>query len=173
MNARSIAACAAACCLLGAGAAAATAHSGAHPTTPAPGLGAVRESTTLLVRPLSLGGPMGVAHLTQRGARVTGFVVMWGLEPGSTHANHLHGNAPGDPVARCLPESRRTTRHVADLTDLVADANGVAFGIIRERVTETAVRRGVYLMVHRDPTMHRGGAMTPGVNPPIACGNLS
>jgi Cu/Zn superoxide dismutase len=174
MSARSIAACAAACCCLTAGAGVALAHGGSHPAppaTPAPALGKVRATTTTLLQPISPGGPMGVAHVTQRGAVLSGFVVVWGLEPGSRHANHVHGNAVGGPLARCTPGSRRTTRHLADLPDLVADANGVAFGVVRERVTERAVRRGVYLMVHRDPTT--SGPMAPGMNPPIACGNLS
>lgn len=169
MNARPITACIAACGLLATGGTAA-AHGGSHPATPARDLAAVRASTTLLIQPTALGGPMGVAHLTQRGAVVRGFIVMWGLAPGSAHANHLHGNAVGDDVARCAPEARRTTRHLADLPALTADANGVAFGVVRERVTEKAVRRGVYLMVHRDPPMD--GAMMPGTNPAIACGNL-
>ncbi|WP_217913135.1 superoxide dismutase family protein [Miltoncostaea marina] len=174
MNARITAACAAVACLaMGAGIAGA--HGGAHPGAPesprAAALAAVRGDATVLIRPLRAGGPMGVARLTQRGGTLRGFIVMWGLAPGSRHAEHVHGSAVGGPVAACAPAGRRTTRHLADLPDLVADANGVAFGVIRERVTERAVRRGVYLMVHRDPTT-AGAPMVPGANPPLACGAL-
>jgi hypothetical protein len=171
MNARFVAACAAGACCLALGAGSALAHGGTHPAEPSASLAHVRGTTTFLIRPTQAGGPMGVARLTQRGPVVRGFVVVWGLAPGSRHANHLHGNAVGEAPARCAPESRRTTRHLADLPDLVADASGVAFGTVAVRVGERAVRPGVYLMVHRDPTTH-GGTMTPGANPPLACGNL-
>ncbi len=122
--------------------------------------------------PGAAGGPMGIVRLTQRGRLLSGFVVMWGLEPGSSHAAHLHGLADGSS-ARCLPESARTTRHVANLPDLTADASGVAFGIIRMGVNEAAVRRGVYAMVHTHPSppAHMAGMVHD--NPPIACGNFS
>ena len=174
MNARSIAACAATVCCLGMGSGLALAHGGTHPSTPATpaaALAKVRATTTLLIPPTAPGGPMGVAHLTQRGAMVSGFIVVWGLAPNSRHANHLHANPVGEAAARCAPEARRTTRHVAELPELVADGAGVAFSVVRVKVTEPAVRRGTYLMVHRDPVM-QGAPMVPGVNPPLACGNL-
>ena len=175
MKARSIAACAATVCCLGMGSGLALAHGGTHPSTPATpaaALAKVRATTTLLIPPTTAGGPMGVAHLTQRGATVSGFIVMWGLTPNSRHANHLHGNPVGDAAVRCAPDALRTTRHPAELPEMVADGAGVAFSVVRVKVTELAVRRGVYLMVHRDPAMPAGAPMVPGANPPIACGNL-
>lgn len=174
MNARIAIACAVGACALAAiGGTVAAGHGGeTHPSPPAPKLASVKAQTTVLLRSTDTGETTGVVRVVQRGARLRGFVVVWGLEPGSVHANHIHGNAVGDPVARCNPASRRTMRHLADRPDLVADDRGVAFGVINERVTERAIRRGVYLMVHRNPSPPAGMTAMPGSNPPLACANL-
>lgn len=174
MNTRIAIACAAGACALAAiGGTMASGHGGeTHPATPPPALASVKGQTTVLLRSVDTRQATGVVRVIQRGARLRGFVVVWGLEPGSRHANHIHGNAVGDRVAACNPAKRRTMRHLADRPDLVADDRGVAFGVINERVTERAIRRGVYLMVHENPTPPAGTAMVPGMNPPLACANL-
>jgi hypothetical protein len=126
----------------------------------------VKAETTMLLRSVDTRQATGVVRVIQRGARLRGFVVVWGLEPGSRHANHIHGNAPGAAAARCNPAGRRTMRHLDDRPDLIADERGVAFGVINERVTERAVRRGVYLMVHQNPSPPAGmTAMREAIRP--------
>ena len=123
--------------------------------------------TTTVLRNVGTMAPVGVAHLRQRGARLTGFIVVWGLAPGSRHANHIHGRVTGKAgAAQCFPAARRSMRHILDRPDLVADAAGVAFAVVNERVTERAIGRGAQLMVHAEPS---GGH---GTNPQLGCANL-
>lgn len=151
----------------------ASAHNGPHhPTPPAPGVATVRAQTTQLLRAIDTGQPTGIVHVVQRGRALRGYIVVWGLAPHSRHANHVHGNPVGEPAARCNPPARRTMRHLAERPDLVANGRGVAFATINERVSERAIRRGVYLMVHANPTAASGHAMAPMTNPPLACANL-
>jgi hypothetical protein len=116
------------------------------------------------------GGPRGVAFLEQRGTRLTGWIAVWGLKPGTVHANHLHG-----PNAACRPAARRTTDHVANMPELKANKNGVAFRKINMQVTQTAVTKGVYWMIHKNPTsaaMPMPSSPTSPTNPPLACGDI-
>ena len=100
----------------------------------------------------------GFAYFKQRGARVTGYVAVWGLPPNSEHAVHIHGpngfcgRAPADPVAA----------HA----DLRSDASGVAFTSVSMRSGRALLRRGFYYNVHEGP------ATTAGKNPEIACGDI-
>src|SRR5262245_60475392 len=71
--------------------------------------------------PASQGGPEGVAYLKQRGNKITGWFVIWGLAPNTTHAWHIHG-----PSGACTPESAAKPP-VASGPDAVADENGVAY----------------------------------------------
>lgn len=119
-------------------------------------------------------GLRGVAMLGQDGDRVRGYVAMWGLEPGSEHAAHIHG-----PDAACAAQ-RRTKRHAVELPDLVADEQGVAYRRIDLPTEggEVVNRPGYYVMVHRDAGGHSHGADAKegghshggGENPGIACG---
>ncbi len=180
MKSSTMSACVAGACALAAITATASGHGGGHhpvhPSTPkaTKALAAFTAQTTTLLRSTETRSATGVVHLRQRGSRLTGYVVMWGLEPGSTHANHIHGTVVGAPSpARCFPDARRSTRHILDRPDLVADSAGVAFAVINAKVPERTVRRGAYLMVHAHPTAAGGHRAAPGtVNPPIACGNL-
>jgi hypothetical protein len=128
-----------------------------------------RAAAAIRIRPLAPGGPRGVAFLRQRGTRLTGWIAVWGLAPGTVHANHLHG-----PNARCTPASRRTMNHVAEPPDLRADAQGVAFRAIDMTVHTVAVTRGVYWMVHENPSPSAKERTTHATmtNPPLACGNI-
>jgi hypothetical protein len=128
---------------------------GASTAGTAPG---VRVGTAEL-RPVAAGGPEGVAYARQAGRRVTGWLVVWGLEPGSTHAWHFHG-----PRGACTPAARNRGV-VAGGPDLTADENGVAF--LRFRITSdtTVVARGFYVNVHEQST-------PGGVGAGITCGNI-
>lgn len=109
----------------------------------------------------------GVAMLDQDGDRVRGYVAVWGLEPGTTHAAHIHG-----PDAACAPQ-RRTRRHAVNLPDLVADEHGVAYRRIDlpTEPGEVVTRPGYYLMVHRGAEGHSAGhGGDDRDNPGIACG---
>jgi len=82
------------------------------------GGGEVRTAGFELV-PFEDGGPPAVAYLEQDGDRVRGWVVAWGLRPGSPHAAHL--GPTGADCARRPPDPR------VRLPVLRADENGVAF----------------------------------------------
>jgi hypothetical protein len=105
----------------------------------------------------SPGGPQGVAYLRQRGQRLTGWIVVWGLAPGSGHAWHVHG-----PNGSCTGTQRDP---VASDDDLVADANGVAYVRIATTTTFQVIRRGFYVNVHELSS-------EDGAGPGITCGNI-
>jgi hypothetical protein len=105
----------------------------------------------------SPGGPQGVAYLKQRGQRLTGWIVVWGLAPGSEHAWHVHG-----PNGSCTGTQADP---VASDDDLVADANGVAFVKISTTSTFQVIRRGFYVNVHELSS-------EDGVGAGITCGNI-
>jgi hypothetical protein len=139
--------------------------------------------------PLVSGGPTGTAHLKQKRRRLRGEVTVTGLEPGSAHDWHLIG-----PRGRCDRQVSRFAVSPGD--DLVADENGVAEVELRERVPESVVRRGYYLLVQQydstgipPPPDDGGGGILPGLlprestgtrhpghpahaNPGIACGDV-
>ena len=66
-------------------------------------------------------GVTGTAELSQDGTTVSGTIRLSGFEPNSSHAMHLHGEAEGN--FGCSEEDR-TTNHLIDFPDLVADADG-------------------------------------------------
>jgi hypothetical protein len=107
--------------------------------------------------PAASGGPQGVAYLKQTGRRLTGWIVVWGLEPGSGHAWHVHG-----PNGACRGTQRDP---VASDDDLVADANGVAYVRIATTTTFQVIRRGFYVNVHELSS-------EDGVGAGITCGNI-
>jgi hypothetical protein len=100
----------------------------------------------------------GAAYFTQRGARLSGWVVVWGLEPRSSHAVHFHG-----PNGSCASSPAKPAR--AAHPDLVADARGIAFKRFAIPTTMQVLRRGFYYNVHARPA-------ADGTSPSIACGEL-
>jgi hypothetical protein len=147
-----------------------------------------KRTASFEVRPLVDGGPTGTAHLRQKRRRLRGQVTVSGLEPGSAHDWHLIG-----PRGRC---DRQVSRFaVSPRDDLIADENGVAHGELRERVPESVVRRGYYLVIQQydstgvPPPDNGGGGILPELplpqraerrhpghpehaNPVIACGDV-
>jgi hypothetical protein len=107
--------------------------------------------------PFSGGGPQGVAYLKQVGSKLTGWIVVWGLAPGSSHAWHVHG-----PSGFCRGTQANP---VASDDDLVADANGVAFLKVSTTANLNVIRRGFYVNVHELSS-------SAGVGPGITCGNI-
>ena len=147
-----------------------------------------KRTASFEILPLASGGPTGDARLRQKRRSLRGRVTVTGLEPGSAHDWHLIG-----PRGRC---DRQVSRFaVSPPDDLVADANGVASVKLRERVPESVVRRGYYLLVQQydstgvPPPDDGGGGLLPWLpfpqrpearhpghpahaNPGIACGNV-
>jgi hypothetical protein len=117
-----------------------------------------RTVAALELRPDGGSTVRGAAYFAQRGARLSGWVVVWGLEPGTSHAVHFHG-----PNGSCA--SRPAKPAVAGHADLVADGRGVAFTRFATTSTVPALRRGFYYNVHQHPTAH-------GSSPSIACGEI-
>lgn len=111
------------------------------------------------LQPAAPGGPQGVAYARQAGNRVTGWLVVWGLEPGSVHAWHFHG-----PRGACTPASRNRGV-VTGGPDITANENGVAFLKFRIRSDRRVVARGFYINVHEQST-------PDGVGAGITCGNV-
>jgi hypothetical protein len=107
--------------------------------------------------PFNEGGPQGVAYLKQVGRKLTGWIVVWGLAPGSAHAWHVHGPSGSCTGAQVAP--------VASDDDLVADGNGVAFVKLSTTSSLNVIRKGFYLNVHEHSTVDGTGAG-------ITCGNI-
>jgi hypothetical protein len=121
--------------------------------------GAVTRTVAAVeLRPDGSGAARGAAYFTQRGTRLSGWVVVWGLEPRSTHAVHFHG--PGGTCA-----SNPAKPAMAAHGDLVADARGVAFKRFAVSTPNQVLRRGFYYNVHSNPS-------TEGSSPSIACGEI-
>jgi hypothetical protein len=117
-----------------------------------------RTVAAVELRPDGGSAVRGAAYFTQRGARLSGWVVVWGLEPRSGHAVHFHG-----PNGTCASSPAKPAR--AAHADLVADARGVAFQRFAVTSSLQVLRRGFYYNVHSQPT-------APGTSPSIACGEL-
>jgi hypothetical protein len=117
----------------------------------------VAHHASIEMLPLAQGGPQGVAYLKRVGTKLTGWIVVWGLAPGSTHAWHVHG-----PNGSCTGTQAAP---VASDDDLVADANGVGYLKVSTTATVNVIRRGFYLNVHE-----LGSA--DGVGPGITCGDI-
>ena len=111
----------------------------------------------LQLRPIDNdGAPRGVGLFRQSGARLRGWVVVWGLEPRSKHAVHFHG-----PDSACGQKADPVAVHA----DLVSDARGVAYARVSVRSRLKVLRRGFYYNVHAKPS-------SAAKNPEIACANV-
>jgi hypothetical protein len=110
------------------------------------------------LQPDGSGTARGVAYFTQRGARLSGWAVVWGLEPRSGHAVHVHG-----PNGTCASNPAKPP--MAAHADLVADARGVAFRRFSVSTPNQVLRRGFYYNVHARPAV-------AGSSPSISCGNI-
>lgn len=99
----------------------------------------------------------GVAFFEQDGDRMTGHVVVWGLEPNSEHAVHFHG-----PDSRCGTKADPVAVH----PDLQADANGVAYTDLDIAAERELLGGGFYYNVHAGPSSEAD-------NPEIACGDIA
>jgi hypothetical protein len=117
----------------------------------------VARVAAIQLAPASSGGPQGVAYLKQVGKRLTGWIVVWGLAPGSEHAWHVHG-----PNGSCTGTQANP---VASDDDLVADANGVAFLQFSTTASMQVIKKGFYVNVHE---LSSAG----GVGSGITCGDL-
>jgi hypothetical protein len=113
-------------------------------------------TATFELRPVAGSGARGVGYFEQRGERLSGWIVVWGLRPRTRHAVHFHG-----PNARCGVKADPVAAH----SDLRADAKGVAYARVRTVSQRPILRRGFYYNVHSRPT-------AAGSSPEIACGNL-
>jgi hypothetical protein len=102
-------------------------------------------------------GLRGAAFLEQDGDRLNGFVVVWGLEPGSAHAVHFHG-----PDSACGAKADPVAVH----PDLRADARGVAYAKVDVTVERDLLDGGFYYNVHEGPSRQ-------AENPEIACGDIA
>jgi hypothetical protein len=98
----------------------------------------------------------GVAFFEQDGDRMTGYVVVWGLDPNSEHAVHFHG-----PDSSCGAKADPVAVH----PDLRADANGVAFADVEVAADQKLLGGGFYYNVHEGPSRLAD-------NPEIACADL-
>ena len=99
----------------------------------------------------------GVAFFEQDGDRMTGYVVVWGLDPNTEHAVHFHG-----PDSSCGAKADPVAVH----PDLKADANGVAFANVEVAADEDLLDGGFYYNVHEGPSRVAD-------NPEIACADLA
>jgi hypothetical protein len=111
----------------------------------------------LELEPSSPGGPEGAGTIRHGDGRLTGWIVVWGLEPGSRHAVHFHG-----PDSACGAKADPIAAHA----DLEADADGVATARLDMAAPASVLERGVYYNVHAGPS-------TRSDNPEIACGDVS
>ena len=124
----------------------------------ASGGAATRVVAAVQLRPDGGSTARGAAYFTQRGARLSGWVVVWGLAPSSGHAVHFHG-----PNGTCA--SKPAKPPLAAHRDLVADARGVAFQRFAVTSSSQVLRRGFYYNVHEHPSAH-------GSSPSIVCGEI-
>ena len=121
--------------------------------------GAVTRTVAAVeLRPDGGSAARGAAYFTQRGARLSGWVVVWGLEPRSSHAVHFHG-----PSGTCASTPAKPPQ--AAHRDLVADTRGVAFQRFAVSSSMQVLRRGFYYNVHSLPS-------SDGTSPSIACGEI-
>jgi hypothetical protein len=88
----------------------------------------------------------GTAELTQKGDKLTGTITVTGLEPNSSHAEHLHG-----PDGTCEPKKMVSNMAVV-LPDLEANAKGEATAKVNFTVHQKVVEPGYFIMVHEEPT---------------------
>ncbi len=106
------------------------------------------------LQPIGASGVTGSVGLVQSGTTVSGTIRIDGLQPGSSHDAHIHGVAGEDHA--CAAD-QRTSEHLVDLPNIVADDKGVAQAEINVTAPEDTIRTGTYLMVHALPGAHPGG----------------
>jgi hypothetical protein len=116
-----------------------------------------RRAAELRIEPTAPGGPEGVGSLEHDGGRLRGWIVVWGLEPGSRHAVHFHG-----PDSACGSKADPVAVH----PDLEADGDGVASVRLDVEAPAIAIADGTYYNVHAGPSSEPD-------NPEIACGNVA
>jgi hypothetical protein len=109
--------------------------------------------------PAETGGPEGVAYLKQKGNKITGWFVIWGLPPNTTHAWHIHG-----PSGACTPASAAKPP-VASGPDAVADESGVAYRKVSITMATQIIKKGYYLNVHEVSSQD-------GAGDGITCANI-
>jgi hypothetical protein len=121
----------------------------------------------------------GEAFLEQEGDHLTGWRRVWGLAPGSRHANHLHG-----PDGACSPTSKQVSNMAVVLPDLVANSRGEAYGTLNLIVHQRVVGAGYFIVVHQKPTpasqLNQIGSAPASMafmqamsnDPAILCGNV-
>jgi hypothetical protein len=119
---------------------------------------ATRFVAAVELRPDGGSAARGAAYFTQRGARLSGWVVVWGLPPNSSHAVHFHG-----PAGTCASKPAKPPQ--AAHRDLVANDRGVAFQRFAVTSESQVLRRGFYYNVHEHPSAH-------GTSPSIVCGEI-
>jgi hypothetical protein len=116
--------------------------------------------------PLAGSQARGLAYFELKGQTLRYWVVVFGLEPGSEHAAHIHG-----PRGACAPAARNVGVAVG-VPDLKADANGVAYLAgsvsLRTAAIKNVLRRGFYFNVHAYPTAE---LQSKGLAA-LACGNI-
>ena len=110
----------------------------------------------LEIAPSVARGPRGVGFFRQTAGRLQGWVVVWGLDPGSKHAVHFHG-----PNSGCGIKADPAAAHA----DLRADPRGVAYAKVDVKSPTQVLRKGFYYNVHRKPSI-------ASENPEIACGDV-
>jgi CHRD domain len=115
---------------------------------------------------ISASGARGLAYFQQRGLTLRYWVVVFGLEPDSSHAAHIHG-----PSGACTPASANKGVAVP-FPDLKADENGVAYRAgsinLRQAPNKQVLRKGFYFNVHAFPTAQ---LQSKGLAA-ITCGNI-
>jgi hypothetical protein len=131
---------------------------GALIVSPVSGGPATRVVAAVELRPDGGSSARGAAYFTQRGGQLSGWVVVWGLEPRSAHAVHFHG-----PNGTCSSDPAKPPR--AAHADLVADARGVAFRRFSVLSPNQVLRRGFYYNVHTRPA-------AAGSSPSVTCGEI-
>lgn len=108
-----------------------------------PGMEPTEAPTGMLMAPSSA---HGTATFEQKGDKLTGTITVTGLEPGSRHAEHLHG-----PDGSCEPKKMVTNMAVV-LPDLEANGKGEATAKVDFTVHQDVVEKGYFVMVHEEPT---------------------
>lgn len=110
----------------------------------------------LEIQPAEAGGPQGAGVLRHRDGRLSGWVIVSGLEPNTRHAVHFHG-----PNSSCGTKADPVAIH----PDLEADSNGLATAQLDIAAPTNILRPGYYYNVHAEDS-------TVADNPEIACGDL-
>lgn len=146
----------------------------------ASGCGTDEAGTGAELKPIESDGPRGSIDLVQEGDQITGTIRLGGLEPGTAHAAHLHGEPGGE--FSCAGE--KTSAHLINFPDLVADYRGVAELSVDITAPPGTLRAGTYVMAHENPrtvgqvateavVIEPGaGMMVEMENPPIACADV-